>query len=125
MGFFDWLFGKKEEKQAEEKPQVKEDVDVGKVITGIEARGGGFDEEYRSVKVIDLKSDLDLNAIRDELLRNNVVIVDTKEISLNSVLLQDLTAKLKSTVESTHGDIARVTIDRILTVPAGMKIMSK
>lgn len=125
MGFFDWLLGRKEKKEVEAKPLPKEDVDVGRVITGIEARGENIEEEYRSVKIVDLRSDLDINGIRDELIRNNVIIVDTKDIFANRVLADDLTEKLKNTVESVHGDLARITNERFLTVPAGMKIMSR
>lgn len=127
MGFLAWLFGKKEKKEEKEevvKP-VREEVDIEKVMRNIEARGKSVEEEYASVKVIDLRSDLDIDSIRDELLRNNVIIVDTKGISANRALVDELIEKLKNTVESVHGDIARVTNERFLTVPAGIKIMSK
>jgi len=124
MGFFDWLFGKKEEtKPVQATTQKTENVNLSEAM-----KETTKEEEIikRYVKVIDLNSLDKIETIRKDLLKGNVVITDIEEISSggkNSTLLQMVLRELKNKVEEVHGEIARLSEQRLIIIPSDMKFV--
>jgi len=131
MGFFDNLFGgEKKEKKVNTGIQ-REHVNVDEVISAIEKKGtnvtgetGGF-ENYIYIKPIELNSDVDIDAGRNELMRRNLVVFDAKNIINNKALYSTLLTALSSMVADAHGEVRRIAEDKFLAVPAGYKFVSR
>lgn len=113
------------------KPVVREEMDIDSVMKNMESRGanvsgevGGFGN-YQLVKPIDLTSDLDISAGKNEIERGNLVVFNAKQIISNRPLFGTLLERLKSAVEESHGDIAMISEEKILAVPPGFKIVGR
>lgn len=129
MGFFDSLFGTKKPEKTE--TPTRQYVNIDAIINATEKKGvnvtgetGGFGN-YIYVKPIDLDSDVDVDAGKNELLRGNLVIFDLRHIIVNKALTSTLTSNIKKIVEDIHGDVRRIAEDKILAVPAGYKFMER
>lgn len=113
------------------KPVVREEVDIDNVIKGIESKGanvsgevGGFGN-YQLVKPIDLTSDLDISAGKNEIERGNLVVFNAKSIVSNRPLFGTLVERLKAAIEESHGDVAMISNEKLLAVPPGFKIVGR
>lgn len=131
MGFFDWLFGGSKESKKEPAPVPKEYVHIDDVIKEMESKGtnvtgetGGFGN-YILVKPIDLDSDVDVDAGKNDLLKGNLVIFDTQKIMNNRELCNTLLVSVSDAVREVHGEIRRLADNIYLAVPPGYKFVSR
>lgn len=124
MGFFDWLFGKKEDEKKVTAPQsAAGNVNLNEAMTTATK-----EEETirRYVKVTDLNSIDKIDKIRRDLLAGNVIVADVGEISKSSTdksSLQMILKELKNKVEDVHGEIARLSEERLILIPSDMKFV--
>jgi len=113
------------------KPVVREEINIDEVIKNMESKGanvsgevGGFGN-YQLVKPIDLASDLDISAGKNEIERGNLVVFNARQVINNKPLFGTLIERLKSAMEESHGDIAMISEEKILAVPPGFKIVGR
>ncbi|CEG11795.1 conserved hypothetical protein [groundwater metagenome] len=123
MGFFDWLFGKKEEKKVTAPQPAAGNVNLNEAMTTATK-----EEETirRYVKVTDLNSIDKIDKIRRDLLAGNVIVADVGEISKSSTdksSLQMILKELKNKVEDVHGEIARLSEERLILIPSDMRFV--
>jgi len=123
MGFFDWLFGKKEETKVSVPQSAAGNVNLNEAMTTATK-----EEETvrRYVKVTDLDSIDKIDKIRRDLLAGNVVVADVKEISnggTDKSTLQMILKELKNKVEDVHGEIARISEERLILIPSDMRFV--
>ncbi len=123
MGFFDWLFGKKEETKTTAPQQAAGNVNLNEAMSATTK-----EEETikRYVKVVELNAINKIDKIRRDLLAGNVVIADVEEISKSGndkSSLQIVLKELKNKVEEVHGEIARLSEERLILIPSDMRFV--
>ncbi len=123
MGFFDWLSGKKEETKTAAPQPAAGNVNLNEAMTTATK-----EEETirRYVKVTDLNSIEKIDKIRRDLLAGNVVVADVGEISKSCTdksSLQMILKELKNKVEDVHGNIARLSEERLILIPSDMRFV--
>ncbi|PKP58860.1 MAG: hypothetical protein CVT88_06600 [Candidatus Altiarchaeales archaeon HGW-Altiarchaeales-1] len=123
MGFFDWLSGKKEETKTTAPQPAAGNVNLNEAMTTATK-----EEETirRYVKVTDLNSIEKIDKIRRDLLAGNVVVADVGEISKSGTdksSLQMILKELKNKVEDVHGNIARLSEERLILIPSDMRFV--
>ncbi len=75
------------------------------------------------VKSIPLESVNDVQGITGEVRNGNIVLVDIGSMHRkNKVKLRQCVSELKGTINDLNGDIARLSEERVLLTPAGVKI---
>lgn len=78
------------------------------------------------VKPLSLEDVIDVETIAAELRKGNVVILNIQPLfKKNSIKLRQAVSEIKGTVQSINGDIARLTEDKILLTPSGVKVSKK
>lgn len=128
MGFLDSIFGTKEKKESV--PGAKP-VDIDEIIKALEKEGvsaGGEAGKDFVVKSLPLANEIDVEAGRTELMNGNIVLfrID-KEIlyPINKNYSLSILNKVKQIAEASNGDVRRITEDKLLVVPAGIKIIKE
>jgi len=80
----------------------------------------------RYVKVTDLNSIDKIDKIRRDLLAGNVIVANVKEISKSGTdepTLQIILKELKNKVDEVHGEIARLSEERLILIPSDMRFV--
>ncbi len=129
MGFLDSIFGTEEKKRCE--PVRPQQVDIDEIIKGLEKTGvnvGGEVGKGHMVKSLPLTNEIDAEAGRTELMEGNIVVfrID-KEIlyPLNKEYSLSILSRVKQIADALHGDVKQITEDKLLVVPAGIKIIKE
>ncbi|PKP59801.1 MAG: hypothetical protein CVT88_04555 [Candidatus Altiarchaeales archaeon HGW-Altiarchaeales-1] len=130
MGFLDSIFGAQEKKES--KPVVRpQSIDIDEIIKGMEKTGvdvGGEAGKGHMVKSLPLTNEVDVEAGRTELMNGNIVIfrID-KEIlySQNKEYSLSILGRVKQIADASHGDVKQIAEDKLLVVPAGIKIIKE
>lgn len=124
MGFFDWLFGREEEtKKSPQQPIGTAGINLDSILSTPTKEE---EKIKRYVKVTDLNSIDKIDKIRKELLLGNVVVADLREVSESSTdksSLQLILKELKRKVDEVHGEIARLSDERLIIIPSDMKFV--
>jgi len=130
MGFLDSIFGTQEKK--EDKPVVKQSaIDIDEIIKGMEKTGvdvSGETGKGHTVKSMPLTNEIDVEAGRTELMNGNIVLfrIDREILySQNKEHALSIISRVKQIAEASHGDVKQVAEDRLLVVPAGIKIIKE
>ena len=77
-------------------------------------------------KPLDLDSDgKGVGNVLAELEKKNIVVLNVKNLLHNRVLLRGIVKDLRDACVEMDGDIGRISEDKLLIVPAGMRIISK
>lgn len=77
------------------------------------------------VKPITLQSESDIPFIQQELQKRNIILLNIAEMSKRPNTLKGIIDNLKSYSEKTNGDIAKLDEEKILLVPAKVKILKR
>jgi len=107
---------------------VDEDVDIEEYLNELSVRDGKFIEsdDITYVKPVDLDSDgKGVGNVLAELERDNVVVLNVRNLLHNKVLLRNIIKELRDACVQMDGDIGRISDDRIIVVPAGFRIVQK
>ena len=112
MGILDWLRGRSGE-------DGYVDVDLERFEEFEEAP---IRPPEAIVRLAELNNSKVLSEIKQEIMKNNIVLVDISPIRQNKSSLEGSLEELKSIAEDTGGDIAGVADELILVVPKGMRI---
>lgn len=75
------------------------------------------------VKPVALKEEGDVNLIEEELSKKNIILLNISEMSKRPNTLTKIVDTLKEYITKTNGDIARIDEEKILLVPAKVKII--
>ena len=105
-----------------------EDIDIEDYLNELSVRDGRIieSEDVTYVKPIDLDSDgKGISNVLGELERGNIVVMNVRSLLHNKVLLRNVVKELRDACVQMDGDIGRIAEDKILVVPAGMRIMQK
>ncbi len=105
-----------------------EEIDIEDYLNDLSVRDGKIieSEDVTYVKPLDLDSDgKGVGNVLAELEKNNVVVLNVKALMHNRTLLKGIVKDLRDACVEMDGDIGRVSDDKLLVVPAGMRIVSK
>lgn len=107
---------------------MEEDIDIEDYLNEMSIREGKIieREDITYIKPIDLDNEgagIE-DAIR-ELEKNNIVVLNVKQLLHNKMLLRDIIKKLRDVCIEIDGDIGRISHEKILLVPTSMRIVHR
>ncbi|MBN2014588.1 MAG: cell division protein SepF [Candidatus Altiarchaeota archaeon] len=107
---------------------VEEDIDIEDYLNEMSIREGKIieREDITYIKPLDLDNEgggLE-EAIR-ELEKNNIVVLNVKQLLHNKVLLRDIIKRLRDVCIEIDGDIGRISHEKILLAPTSMRIVHR
>ncbi|MEA3255846.1 MAG: cell division protein SepF [Candidatus Altiarchaeota archaeon] len=112
--------GKKEEKE--------EDIDIEDYLNDLSIREGKIieREDVTYVKPIDLdKEGKGMAMVIKELEKNNIIVLNVRELITNKTLLRSIVKELRETCIDLDGDVGRISNEKILLVPSGMRMVHR
>jgi SepF-like predicted cell division protein (DUF552 family) len=112
------IFGKSEE----------EEIDIEDYLNDLSVREGQIieREDVTYVKPLDLDNEgKGIGNVLRELEKNNIVVLNVKSILHNKVLLRSVVKEMRDACVEMDGDIGRISPEKILVVPAHMRIVHK
>ena len=108
--------------------EEEEEIDIEEYLSDLSIRDGRFieSEDITYVKPLDLTSDgKGVGNVLQELEKKNIVVLNIKPLLNNKVLLRDIIKELRDAVVDLDGDIGKITDEKILLVPQGMRILHR
>jgi SepF-like predicted cell division protein (DUF552 family) len=114
-------FFRREEKTGEE-------IDIEDYLNELSIREGKIieREDITYVKPMDMNNEgVGVEEAIRELEKNNIVVLNVKQLLHNKVLLRDTIKKLRDFCMEIDGDIGRISNEKILMVPASMRIIHR
>jgi len=102
-----------------------EDIDIEDYLNELSIRDGKLIEssDMTYVKPISLDAEgKGVGNVMSELEKKNVVVLNVKALLHNKVLLKEIVKELRDACVDVDGDIGRISAEKILVVPAGMRI---
>lgn len=105
-----------------------EEIDIEDYLNDLNVREGKIieREDITYVKPMDLDNEgAGVNEAIRELEKSNIVVLNVKPLLSNKVLLRDMITKLRETCIELDGDIGRISNEKILLVPANMRIIHR
>ena len=116
------IFGKRED------AREGGDIDIENYLSDLSIREGRIieREDVTYVKPIDLDAEgKGIGMVIKELEKGNMVVLNIKDLLPNKLLLRNVVRELKETCSQLDGDIGRVSAEKILLVPNGMRIVHR
>ncbi len=117
------IFGKKEKVRSH-----GDEIDIENYLSDLSIREGKIieREDVTYVKPIDLDSEgKGIGVVIKELEKGNVVVLNIKHVLSNKILVRNIVKELKDTVEDLDGDIGRLSAEKLLLVPGGIRIVHR
>lgn len=105
-----------------------EDVDIENYLNEMNIREGKIieREDITYVKPIDLDNEGGgVDEAMRELEKNNIVVLNVKNLLNNKMLLRESVKKLRDVCIEMDGDIGRISHEKILLVPSNMRIVHR
>jgi len=106
----------------------EEDIDIETYLRDLSIREGRIIEsdDITYVKPMDLDPEGKvLSAVLRELERKNIVILNVRALLPNKMALKEMIKQLKDSAIDSDGDIAKVSDEKIIIVPSGVRIVHK
>lgn len=116
------IFGRREERDEDE------GLDIEDYLNDLSIREGKIieREDVTYVKPLDLdKEGVGIATVIKELEKNNMVVLNVKALLSNKTLLRSMVKELKDTCIELDGDVGRISNEKILLVPTGMRIIHR
>ena len=115
---------KREEEEAEEE---EEEIDIDRYLSELDIREGKIIErdDITYVKPIDIEDETGIDVVINELKKSNIVVLNVRPLLHDKVLLRNIVDKLKEKCFELDGDIGRISEEKILIVPSGMRIIHR
>lgn len=116
------IFGKREE------AREGGEIDIENYLNDLSIREGRIieREDVTYVKPMDLDAEgKGIGMVIKELEKGNMVVLNIKDLLPNKLLLRNVVRELKETCSQLDGDIGRVSAEKILLVPNGMRIVHR
>lgn len=102
-----------------------DDINIEHVLNELSVREGKIieREDVTYVKSVSLDSEgKNIGAILKELKKGNIVILNVKFMAHNKLLLRGVVKELRDACAEMNGDLARLSEEKIIILPGGMKI---
>ncbi|RLI91192.1 MAG: hypothetical protein DRO94_01070 [Candidatus Altiarchaeales archaeon] len=119
---FGKLFGRRDEEEEVE-------IDIEEYLTELSIGKEGKiieREDITYVKPIDIDKDgKNIDEIVNELKKNNIVVLNVSSAMHDKIMLRNIIKKLRDICIEMDGDIGRISNEKILLVPAGMRIIHR
>jgi len=106
----------------------KSEVDIEDYLDTLGLEEGDLLEEHADmwVKPYALEQVIDLEKVIDELKNGNIVLLNIEPLyKKNTIKLRQAVSELKGMITDLNGDIARLSEQKILITPSGVKIAKK
>ncbi|MEA1924284.1 MAG: cell division protein SepF [Candidatus Altiarchaeota archaeon] len=106
---------------------MEKDIDIEAYLSELDIREGKIieREDVIYIKPLDIKGDESVEEVKAELDKNNIVVANIKTILSDKLLLREMVGKLKKASTDVGGDLGRISDQKILVVPSGMKIVHR
>jgi uncharacterized protein len=104
------------------------EIDIEDYLNDLSVRDGKIieSEDITYVKPLSLDGDgKGIGNVLAELEKTNIVVLNVRNLLGNRTLLRNVIKDLRDACVDMDGDIGRVSEDKILVVPQGMRIVSK
>jgi len=121
MPFGKLLFGRKEEEE-------DIDIDIEDYLNELSMKEGKIieREDITYVKPIDMdKEGQSIDEVVNELKKNNIIVLNVRALMHDKILLRDIVNRLRDICMEMDGDIGRISSEKVLLVPAGMRIIHR
>jgi SepF-like predicted cell division protein (DUF552 family) len=108
-------------------PSKEENINVEEYLSTLDTQEEETQEEVeRYVKSLTLDSGSEIQRIEEELLVGSILIVNTEGLQRKSLdKLKEAVGQIKEFQSMNGGDIARITQEKLLLTPKGIKIQKK
>jgi uncharacterized protein len=106
----------------------KDEIDIEDYLNDLSVRDGKIieSEDITYVKPLALDNEgKGVGNVLAELEKKNIVVLNVKNLMHNKTLLRGIVKDLRDACVEMDGDIGRVSEDKLLIVPTGMRIVSK
>ena len=106
----------------------KDEIDIEDYLNDLSVRDGKIieNEDITYVKPLDLDNDgKGVGNVLAELEKSNIVVLSIKNLHSNKTLLKSIVKDLRDACVEMDGDIGRISDDKLLIVPQGMRIVGK
>jgi len=106
----------------------KDEIDIEDYLNDLSVRDGKIieNEDVTYVKPLELDGDgKGVGNVLAELEKSNIVVLNVKSLLHNKSLLKSIIKDLRDACVEMDGDIGRISEDKLLVVPSGMRIVSK
>ncbi|MFH1835266.1 MAG: cell division protein SepF [Methanobacteriota archaeon] len=114
---FKGIFGKRKDEGG--------DIDIEDYLNELSIRDGQImereDVTYIKPVVLDVEGK-GIGTVISELEKNNVIVLNVKALLHNKVLLREIVKELRDSCIELDGDLGKISDEKILIVPAGMRI---
>ncbi len=100
-------------------------IDIEDYLNDLSIRDGRIieDENITYIKPVALDAEgKGVGTAVNELEKSNIVVLNVRALLGNKVLLREIVKELRETCVGLDGDIGRISEDKLLLVPAGMRI---
>lgn len=104
------------------------EIDIEDYLNDLSVRDGKIieDEDITYVKPLELDSDgKGIGNVLAELEKNNIVVLNVRNLMSNRSLLKGIVKELRDACVEMDGDIGRISEEKLLVVPSGMRIVSR
>ncbi|MFH1722508.1 MAG: cell division protein SepF [Candidatus Altiarchaeota archaeon] len=106
--------------------ESKEDIDIEDYLNDLSIREGKFieNEDLTYIKPIELSPEgKGIGNVLKEIEKENIVVLNVKSLLGNKIALHDVVKELRKACVDLDGDIGRISEEKILVVPKGMRIV--
>ena len=105
----------------------EKDIDIEKYMNDLTMRDSKIIErdDITYVKPIDMDGEGNIDIVLKEMENRNIVVLDVNRIFHKKAILGRVLQQLQDTCTNIDGDIGRISTDKILIVPRGMKILHR
>ncbi|MBD3261386.1 MAG: DUF552 domain-containing protein [Candidatus Altiarchaeales archaeon] len=111
-----------------EESRAPTEIDIEDYLNDLSIRDGKFLENEDVTYVKSLKLDSDGKGVGNvlaELEKNNLIVLNVRNLMGNKVLLKGVIHELRDACLEMDGDIGRISDQKLILVPAGMRILQK
>ena len=107
---------------------MEAEIDIEDYLNDLSIREGKIieREDITYIKPMDLDAEgKGIGKIIKEVEKNNIVMLNVKEVLHNKILLRKIVKELRDMCIDLDGDIGRVSETKILVVPKGMRMVHR
>lgn len=105
----------------------EKDIDIDKYMHDLTMSDSKTIErdDITYVKPVDIDDEGNIDIVLKEIEKKNIVVLNVKNILNDKVLLRGVIQKLDDACTDIDGDIGRISYEKILIVPPGIKIVHR